>query len=255
MPSQQDLQTAIARASKQLQDNDRVYEVPDAGSGGLAQAIDHTLLKLDANEAQIDSLCEEAKKYNFKAVCVRLNWVKRAIHNLRDTSVHVACVIGFHEGTHPTWEKVLEATRAAAEGALELDMVINYPSLKAEKFREVYEDIVAVSQAATSLVKLKVILETSQLSRSDIIAGCVIAEIAGADFVKTSTGFCGSGATLENVRLMRSVVGDRLKVKASGGIKSTRDCIGMMEAGASRIGTSNGVAIVEGADAGKQGQA
>ena len=254
MPSQQDLLSAIRRVSEQVQDDHTTYEVPDLNSGEFAQAIDHTILKLDANEAQVDLLCEEAKKYSFGAVCVRLNWVDRAVQHLRNTSIRVACVVGFHEGTHETQEKESEAAEAVQIGALELDMVINYPLLKSGNFTEVYEDIVAVRRAAPSEVRLKVILETSQLTDSEIIAGCVVADIAGADYVKTSTGFCGEGASVRNVRLMRNVVGHRLGVKASGGIRSTNDCIAMMEAGASRIGTSNGVAIVEGARSGKRYQ-
>ena len=138
-----------------------------------------------------------------------------------------------------------EARDAVAAGAFEIDMVLNYDLLKRGEFSSVYTDLAAVRQAAPRPTALKVILETSQLSHSDIIAGCKIAEMAQFDFVKTSTGFKGGGATEEHVQLMRKVVGDKLKVKASGGIKTVKDCVVMMEAGADRIGTSNGVWIME----------
>lgn len=141
--------------------------------------------------------------------------------------------------------KASEARDAVAAGASELDMVLNYDQLKQGDLSSVYTELAAVRHAAPRPVVLKVILETSQLSHADIIAGCKIAEAAQFDFVKTSTGFKGGGATKEHVRLMREVVGDKMKVKASGGVKTVEDCIGMMEAGASRIGTSNGVWIME----------
>lgn len=174
----------------------------------------------------------------------------------------VACVVGFHEGTYSVSEKVKyesaypvdvlilliasrEASIAVSAGASELDMVINYPLLKQQRYSQVYTDIAAVRNGAPHPIVLKVILETSKLSRSDIIAGCRVAEAANADFVKTSTGSGGQGATKENVRLMKSVIGPRMKVKASGGVKTVNECVVMMEAGAERIGTSNGVWIVK----------
>lgn len=138
-----------------------------------------------------------------------------------------------------------EASMAVSAGAMELDMVINYPLLKQQQYPEVYTDIVAVRNAAPHPVLLKVILETSKLSKYDIIAGCKVAEAANADFVKTSTGFGGQGATEENVRLMKWMTGPNMRVKASGGVKTVNDCVAMMEAGAERIGTSNGVCIMK----------
>lgn len=157
----------------------------------------------------------------------------------------VACVVGFHEGTQSVEEKTTEAARAIDAGAKELDMVINHVLLRHKQYSEVYADIAAVRNVAPHPIILKVILETSQLSPREIIAGCKIAEVAGADYVKTSTGFNGQGATQENVRLMKSVVGGNMKVKASGGVKTVNDCVVMMEAGAERIGTSSGVSIME----------
>jgi deoxyribose-phosphate aldolase len=211
--------------------------------------IDHTLLVPSATESQIDTLCSEALEYGFATVCVRLNHAVRAVQNLKDTpDVGVACVVGFHEGTYPTSEKVDEAQNVVASGASELDMVINYPLLKEGKYSSVYEDVAAVRKAAPSPIQLKVILETSQLNQDEIIAGCVISCMAGADFVKTSTGFNGSGASVKNVALMRAVVdmlGEGCKVKASGGVRTAEDCIDMLKAGAERIGASAGVKIMK----------
>ncbi|CAF9925694.1 MAG: hypothetical protein ALECFALPRED_003203 [Alectoria fallacina] len=221
------------------------YNAPSVGTAAFAKTIDHTLLKLDATEKQVDTLCKEARRLNFKSVCVRLTWVDRAVHNLQGGSVVVACVVGFHEGTQSLKQKTTEAARAVDAGAEELDMVMNYVLLRQKQYSKVYTEIAAVRNVAPHPVILKVILETSQLSPREIIAGCKIAEAAGADYVKTSTGFNGQGATQENIRLMRSVVGDNMKVKASGGVKTINECVVMMEAGAERIGTSNGVWIME----------
>ena len=187
------------------------------------------------------------------SVCVRLEHVSQAVKELQGTPVAVACVIGFHEGTSSTDDKVAETRSAVCQGARELDMVMNYPWLQAGRYQDVYADIVAVRQAAAAVaasdgpVTLKVILETSQLSRDQIVAGCVVVCLAEADFVKTSTGFNGAGASVENVALMRAVVENLqkgVKVKASGGVRTAEDCIMMLRAGAERIGTSAGVKIV-----------
>jgi deoxyribose-phosphate aldolase len=218
---------------------------------GVAHTIDHTQLAPDATPAQIDSLCTEARTHKFATVCVRLPYVSRAAHALSDVKneVGIACVVGFHEGTQSTAAKVEEATKAVAEGATELDMVINWPLLKQGKYTAVYDDVRAVRHAAPRPeAKLKVILETSQLSRDEIIAGSAISDMAGADFVKTSTGFNGAGASVENVQLMREVVGllgNGCKVKASGGVRTAEDAIEMLKAGADRIGASAGVRIVK----------
>jgi deoxyribose-phosphate aldolase len=224
-----------------------VYPIPSLST--ISRVIDHTQLAPSATDSQIDALCAEAQKYKFATVCVRLGHVARAVQNLKDTpAVGVACVVGFHEGTYPTSVKVDEARNAAAFGASELDMVINYPLLKEGKYTSVYEDVVAVRRAAPSPVQLKVILETSQLSRDEIIAGSVISCIAGAGFLKTSTGFNGPGASVENVSLMRAsieLLGKGCKVKASGGVRTAEDCLAMLRAGADRIGASAGVKIMK----------
>ncbi|KAL8853424.1 MAG: hypothetical protein Q9221_001741 [Calogaya cf. arnoldii] len=235
----------INKAEKDLPSSFPEYKAPTLGTPDFANCIDHTLLKLDANKDQIDELCEEARRHRFRSVCVRLHWVERAVQNLQGSGVLVACVVGFHEGTHPVSEKVKEASQAISAGALELDMVINYPLLKSQRYSPVFTDVAAVRNVAPHPVILKVILETAQLTQLEIIAGCKISAAAKADFVKTSTGFGGQGATVENVRLMKNIVGPHIKVKASGGVKTVNECVSMMEAGAERIGTSNGVWIMK----------
>ncbi|KAL3471322.1 hypothetical protein BJX99DRAFT_237868 [Aspergillus californicus] len=221
----------------------------------INRTIDHTQLALATTEAQIDELCAQASKYQFATVCVRLNHVKQAVQRLSDApNVGVACVIGFHEGMYETSEKEDEAQKAIEHGATELDMVLKYPLLKNKQYMDVYEDILGVRKAAPSPVRLKVILETSQLTRDEIIAGSMISCLAGADFIKTSTGFNGAGATVENVALMyetAKVVGKGTKVKASGGVRSATDCIKMLKAGAERIGASSGVKIVQEVEGGE----
>ncbi|KAI4279048.1 MAG: hypothetical protein LQ337_000563 [Flavoplaca oasis] len=235
----------ITEAEKDIPSSFPEYKAPILGSPNFAQCIDHTLLKLDANKDQVDELCEEARRHNFRSVCVRLKWVERAVRNLQGSGVVVACVVGFHEGTHSVSDKVKEASQAISAGAMELDMVINYPLLKQQKYSQVYTDVAAIRNVAPHPIVMKVILETAQLTQFDIIAGCKVSDAANADFVKTSTGFGGQGATVENVRLMKSIISPHMKVKASGGVKTVNECVSMMEAGAERIGTSNGVWIMK----------
>jgi deoxyribose-phosphate aldolase len=236
----------ISSYKDQLPEVYPVYQTPLPSS--VNRYIDHTQLSLDATEEDIDKLCAEAAKYNFAAVCVRLRHVRRAVTNLQGSpECTVACVVGFPEGTHDTMEKEKEALDAAELGASELDMVINWPKLKGGQYMDVYADVLEVRKGAPSPVKLKVILETSQLTKDEIIAGSVISSMAGADFVKTSTGFKGAGANVDDVAMMRAVVeliGRGTKVKASGGVRSAEDCIKMLKAGADRIGTSSGVNII-----------
>ncbi|MCJ1308314.1 hypothetical protein MMC25_001967 [Agyrium rufum] len=230
----------------------QLYDKSTLGSVELAQTIDHTLLKLDATREQIDQLCNEAIQHKFKSVCVRLKWVPRAKEVLRDTPVLITCVVGFHEGNYRTAEKVNEATAAVHAGAKELDMVLNYTELKSGNYSSVYADILEVRKAAPKPIVLKVILETSQLSSRQTVTASKIAQAAGADFVKTSTGFNGRGASVYDVQLMKSIVGMSMKVKASGGIRNAGDAIKMIEAGADRIGASSGVAIL--AETGNSGE-
>lgn len=230
----------------------------------LAQCIDHTLLKPEATSAQVETLCKEAVQHKFISVCVRPNHVKTCQQAFKTACAgrspelipRIDSVVGFHEGTHETATKVSEARAAVADGAAELDMVLNYPLLLSGSFTKVFEDVKAVRQEADKDKKsivLKVILETSQLTPEQIVAGSLIAILAGADFVKTSSGFLGRGATVEDVRTMRAVCDllqsegwmKRVKTKASGGIRSAEDCLRMIGEGAERIGASSGVKIVE----------
>lgn len=212
----------------------------------VAASIDHTLLKPDATEEAVRRLCAEARRFFFATVCVNPYWVRLAAEELRSTEVGVAAVAGFPLGAHETRVKVMEAERAIAAGANEIDMVMNVGELVGGDARAVEEDIRAVVVAAHDRGALvKVILETALLNDSQKRLACECARIAGADFVKTSTGFGPGGATVEDVGLMRSVVGMAMGVKASGGIRTWEDCRAMMAAGANRIGTSAGVAILE----------
>ena len=210
----------------------------------LARYIDHTLLKPDATEAQIRQLCAEAIEYGFASVCVNPTWVPLAAQLLAGARPVVATVIGFPLGATLADVKAYETRRAREEGATEFDMVINIGALKSKDYRLVERDIAGVVEAARGHV-VKVIIETALLTDEEKVEACAIAKAAGADFVKTSTGFAGKGATVEDVALMRRVVGADMGVKASGGIRSAEDAKAMIEAGATRIGASAGVKIVK----------
>ena len=212
----------------------------------VAALIDHTLLKAQATEADIRRLCQEARQYEFAAVCVNPYWVPLATRELAGSPVHVATVAGFPLGANATRTKVTEAEAAIAAGAREIDMVLNIGELCTGHLDSVRADIVAVvaaSHARGALVK--VILETALLNDDQKTAACNLSQQAGADFVKTSTGFSTHGATAHDVALMRRVVGPDMGVKASGGIRTLEDLEAMRAAGANRIGTSSGVQIVE----------
>lgn len=211
-----------------------------------AKMIDHTLLKTDAQKKDLDKLLLEAKKYNFMSVCVSPIWVKYATEQLKDTNVKVCTVIGFPQGATPTEVKVFETKNAIENGATEVDMVIPVGVLKDKDYIAVENDIRAVVEAAKSKALIKVIIETCLLTDEEKIMACKLSKSAGADFVKTSTGFSTAGATVKDIRLMRETVGEQMGVKASGGVRSREDADAMIKAGATRIGTSNGVKIVEG---------
>ena len=210
----------------------------------LAGMIDHTILKADATTSQIDKVCQEAKQYNFASVCVNSSWISRCAELLKNSDVMVCTVIGFPLGAASTPAKAAEAIAAVQQGADELDMVINIGHLLDSEFEFVKNDIAGVVNAASGKT-VKVIIEICYLDNEEIVKACKLAEEAGADFVKTSTGFGTGGATIEAIRLMRQTVPD-LGVKASGGIRTREDALRMIEAGASRIGASAGIAIVEG---------
>lgn len=211
----------------------------------LSRYIDHTLLKPEAQLAQIERLCAEAKEYGFFSVCVNTSYVRTCAELLKDSSVKVCCVVGFPLGAMDSASKAFETQTAIANGAQEVDMVIHIGALKDRRLNDVREDIKAVVNAAQGHT-VKVILETALLDQDDKILACRAALEAGAHFVKTSTGFSGGGATVEDVRLMKSVVGDQMEVKASGGIKDATQAKAMIDAGATRLGTSSGITIIQG---------
>jgi deoxyribose-phosphate aldolase len=214
-------------------------------SQSIASLIDHTLLKPEATESDIVQLCREAREYNFKTVCVNPCWVDMARRKLSDSSVLVCTVIGFPLGANLTETKLSEARLALEQGAAELDMVQNAGALRSGDSAFVQAEIAALTRVAHAAgAILKVILETSVLSEEEKVAACRIAVEAGVDFVKTSTGFSASGATESDVRLMRATVGPSVGVKASGGVRTFDALRRMVEAGATRIGTSSGVQII-----------
>ncbi|KAF2192585.1 aldolase [Zopfia rhizophila CBS 207.26] len=315
----------IAETQQKIVVKKEKYWAPGIGSKEFAETIDHTLLKLDATPSQIDTLCSEARTEGFKSVCVRLNYISRCVSNLKGSSVVVACVVGFHEGTQDTYSKLREARAAVAAGASELDIVLNHTILtqtststpktsnhKANPSNTTTESMTASNAAANSKSRngastpaegtyslpgsssrlnesnhkedipnysaiytelatlrslcpspttLKLILETSQLSPPKILAAAHLAAAANFDFIKTSTGFNGRGATLEDIQLMVSaaeffstktknndgspVRPRKMQVKASGGIRSLPDAVKMLEAGATRLGTSSGLWIMQ----------
>ncbi len=211
-----------------------------------ASLIDHTLLKPDASESDIRRLCEEAAQFGFASVCVNPGWVKKAAEMLKGSDVAVCTVIGFPLGATLPDVKAYEARRAIFNGADEVDMVINIGKLKSGDICAVEDDIRAVAEAAhENGVLCKVIIETALLTDEEKVMACLAAKNAGADFVKTSTGFSKGGATVEDIVLMRRTVGSSLGVKASGGVKGIEDARAMFEAGATRIGASVGVKIAQ----------
>lgn len=225
-----------------------------SSSGHLSQAelagyIDHTLLKPEAVESQFEQLCNEAVKYKFKSVCVNSSWVPYVVKKLRGTGVIICSVIGFPLGGMDTRSKAFEARSAIASGATELDMVLNVGALKSGNLKLVEEDIRAIKRACRSTTVLKVILETGLLTEAEKILACEISKKADADFVKTSTGFAGSGATVQDIALMRRIVGPKMGVKASGGIKNYDQAIALINAGANRLGCGASVAVVTGTEA------
>ncbi|WP_148880211.1 deoxyribose-phosphate aldolase [Streptococcus sp. Marseille-P7376] len=211
----------------------------------LNKYIDHTLLKPDASQEQIMNLIEEATEHDFASVCVNPTWVAFAAQALKGTDVKVCTVIGFPLGANTPEVKAFEAEDAIQNGADEIDMVINIGALKSQDYELVEKDIRAVVEAAKGTL-VKVIIETCLLTDDEKVKACQIAQKAGADFVKTSTGFSTGGATVVDVALMRKTVGPNMGVKASGGARSYEDALAFIKAGATRIGASSGVAIMEG---------
>lgn len=217
-----------------------------APNANLAKYIDHTLLKAAATDEQIIKLCAEAAQYKFASVCVNTCYVPLAHKQLAGSGVKTCCVIGFPLGAMSTAAKVQETIDAIQNGADEVDMVINVGQVKSRNWAYVKNDIEQVVIAARGKALVKVIIETCLLTDEEKVKVCTVAKLAGADFVKTSTGFSTGGANAEDIALMRQTVGPDMGVKASGGVKTYEDAIKMINAGASRIGTSNGIAIVKG---------
>ena len=210
----------------------------------LAKMIDHTLLNPSATRDQVERLCDEAKSYGVYAVCVNSIWVPLAINTLRGTDVKVCSTVGFPLGTSLTTVKAFEAQTVVGLGAAEVDMVMNVGALKSRDVATVLEDIEQVVKACKP-APVKVIIEAGYLSDEEKVQACKLAQEAGAAFVKTSTGFGSSGATVADIILMRKTVGERFGVKAAGGIRTYKDCVAMIEAGANRIGTSSAVQILK----------
>ncbi|MBK2402336.1 MULTISPECIES: deoxyribose-phosphate aldolase [unclassified Erysipelothrix] len=210
----------------------------------LSKYIDHTLLKQNATEAQIRVLCDEAKTYDFMSVCINPGFVSLCNELLEGTDVKVCTVIGFPLGANTTEVKVYETQNALNNGADEIDMVINVSALKDKKYDLIENEIRSIKSVCGDNI-LKVIIETCLLEDDEIVKACELAVAAGADFVKTSTGFSTGGATTKDVKLMKDTVKDQASVKASGGVRSQEDMDAMIQAGATRIGTSSGVALVK----------
>ncbi|MGN8849960.1 deoxyribose-phosphate aldolase [Bariatricus sp. HCP28S3_C2] len=209
----------------------------------IAKMIDHTMLKADASEKTILRYCREAKEYGFASICVNTCFVPLVAKELKGSGVKTCCVVGFPLGAMSTSAKAFEAKQAVADGAEEVDMVINIGAMKDARFDFVKKDIEAVVEASKPAI-VKVIIETCLLTDEEKVKACELSVEAGAAFVKTSTGFSTGGATVADVKLMKETVGDRAKVKASGGIRTPEDAKALIEAGADRIGAGNGIVLL-----------
>jgi deoxyribose-phosphate aldolase len=212
----------------------------------IAAMIDHTLLRADSTQQEIIKLCEEAKLYNFATVCVNPYWVPLAVHELKGSKVGITTVIGFPLGSSSSAVKSVEASDSIANGATEIDMVLNVGAMRSGHYAAVEQDIQGVALACKGKAIMKVIIETCYLTEDEKIRAAELCKSAGADFVKTSTGFGPSGATLKDIQLIRKTVGNEMGIKASGGVRDLPFAIQLIEAGATRLGTSSGIALVTG---------
>ncbi|WP_067837999.1 deoxyribose-phosphate aldolase [Amphibacillus sediminis] len=212
----------------------------------LAKMIDHTVLKAETSKEQVEKVCAEAKAHGFYSVCINPAWVELAARELEGSDVKVCTVIGFPLGASTSATKAFETKDAIEKGATEVDMVINIGALKGQEYQLVQADIEAVVGAAKGKALVKVIIETSLLTEQEKVKACELAVAAGADYVKTSTGFSTGGATVEDIRLMRQTVGPNIGVKASGGVRDHATAQAVVDAGATRIGASAGIAIIKG---------
>lgn len=241
--SSEKVRAIVANGASRVTFSGPAAEVP----ADLHRYIDHTLLKPEATQAQIDQICDEAVEYNFASVMINPSWVKHAAARLKGTGVAVGTVVGFPLGAHTPEVKAMEARQALRDGATEIDMVINIGALKSGQYDLVRKDIARVTDAAREKGALtKVILETALLTDEEKVIASRLAKEAKADFVKTSTGFSSAGATVFDVALMREAVGPEMGVKAAGGIRTQADMEDMIAAGATRIGASAGVSIMKG---------
>lgn len=245
-----ELQEMVGQALSRAKRGDKGTAQPVAEAAlsaeEAARLIDHTLLKPDATEEQIRRICQEAAEFRFASVCVNPTWVSLCRSLLVESPVKVCTVVGFPLGATLPEVKAFETERALQSGAHEIDMVINVGKLKSGNHQAVFQDVAAVvSVAHRAGALVKAIIETALLSEDEKVAACVLAQAGGVDFVKTSTGFNGGGATVADVALMRRMVGPTLGVKAAGGIRTAQDVRAMVAAGATRIGASAGVAIVQ----------
>jgi deoxyribose-phosphate aldolase len=248
----EEIRLIVQRAvSRTMVPAEKPSHIPDkiavpAGAGWLAKMIDHTLLKPDATSAQITQLCLEARERAFFSVCVNPTWVHLCARLLRGSEIKLCTVVGFPLGASMPGVKAFEARNAIEQGAAEIDMVINIGALKSRDLELVARDILGVVKASHPGAVVKVIIEVALLTDEEKILACLLSRETGADFVKTSTGFAGGGATVYDVELMRRTVGPDMGVKAAGGIRSYADAERMIKAGATRIGTSAGIKITEG---------
>ena len=247
--SSEKVRSVLAAGATRVSYNGSGADVPT----DLAGFIDHTLLRPDATASEIDKMCDEAREYGFASVCVNPVWIKRVAQNLKGSEVVACAVVGFPFGASMPEIKAMEARRAIRDGAREIDMVINVGALKSGDYALVERDVAGVAEAAREAGAVcKVILETAMLTDEEKVIGSRLAVRAKADFVKTSTGFGGGGATVYDVALMREAVGPGVGVKASGGIRSASDVRQMIAAGATRIGASAGIQIVTGGTSSEQ---
>ena len=236
------VEKVIFELQNQSQTSNTFNKKNPSGAKDLAPFIDHTLLKPDANRQDIINLCREAEKYKFASVCVNPCWVKLCSETL-GAKVKICSVVGFPLGANTTCIKVEETKRAISDGASEIDMVVNIGKLLSGDLAGVYNDVHRIVEAAGTAI-VKVIIETCLLSDEQKIIVCTIAKQAGAHYIKTSTGFSSAGATIEDIKLLRQIVGPNMGIKASGGIKDVQTALSLIQAGANRIGTSSGVSLI-----------
>lgn len=229
---------------KFIQDSKTVFSKKHEITHPINSYIDQTLLKPDATLTQIEELCSNARRYEFKAVCIQPHYLNKARELLRGTNVMPITVIGFPLGANNTATKVFETQNAVGIGAKEIDMVINISALKSEEYDFVFQDIKQVVQAAQG-VPVKVIVETAYLSLEEKIFVCAAVQLSGAKYIKTSTGFAPSHANIEDVKFFKNLLNEKIKIKASGGIKTLEQAVAFLEAGANRIGTSSGIEIMK----------